>query len=377
MPEPVADNLVRFVRFLRMKGMRVPPSTGVDLMSVANAVGWTRRSDIKAGFQSVVVTRPEQLAVFEEAFNEFFFGWATEDLPDTEPEVTQAVPVISGEPEQVDMSEIDDLAEGGASLAERLARRDFADLTPAELDEVRQMIAAMRWTPATATSRRWVAAASGSRPDMRRTLRSAVGPRADLMELARKDPKPRRRPLVILADVSGSMERYVEMLLHFAHAVPARAGRVETFVFSTRLTRISHELRRRDPSEALELVSRAVHDWSGGTRIGDAIGTFNRDWSRRVGHGGPIGIIVSDGWDRGEPELLDAEMARFSRSVHRTVWLNPLAGRENYQPETRGMQAAWPHIDDFLPAGRLTELRDVVRLLESMATVPQPRQRAS
>ena len=203
---------------------------------------------------------------------------------------------------------------------------------------------------------------------MRRTLRNSVGPRADLMELEFRARKPRRRPLVILADVSGSMEKYVEMLLYFAHAAPAKVGRVETFVFSTRLTRITHELRRRDPAAALRLVSNAVHDWSGGTRIGEALQTFNQEWSRRVARGGPIGIIVSDGWDRGDPDLLDREMARFSRSVHRTVWLNPLAGREGYAPETRGLKAALPYVDDFLPAARLADLTDVVRLLESMPT---------
>lgn len=186
------------------------------------------------------------------------------------------------------------------------------------------------------------------------------------MELSFANRKPRRRPLIILADVSGSMERYAEMLLHFAHAAPARIGRVETFVFSTRLTRITHELRRRDPAAALRRVSRAVHDWSGGTRIGEALQTFNAEWSRRVGHGGPIGIIISDGWDRGDPELLAREMARFSRSVHRSIWLNPLAGNEGYSPETRGLKAALPHVDDFLPVGRLADLGDVVRLLESI-----------
>lgn len=176
----------------------------------------------------------------------------------------------------------------------------------------------------------------------------------------------RRRPLLFIADVSGSMERYSEMLLYFAHAARGRLGRLEAFVFSTRLTRITRQLDRRSPSEAIERVAETVQDWSGGTKIGDALRVFNRRWARRVTAGGPIAIIVSDGWDRGDPEVLGEEIARLRRSVHRVVWLNPLASRPGYSPETRGMKAALPHIDDFLPAGRFNDLASVVALLESI-----------
>ena len=193
-----------------------------------------------------------------------------------------------------------------------------------------------------------------------------VGPTADLMQLAMAERKPRRRPLVVIADVSGSMERYAEMFLHFLHAAQGRLGRVETFVFATHLSRITREMRMRRPELALEKVSRAVTDWSGGTRIGEAIESFNRDWARRVTHGGAICLIISDGWDTGDPELLGAEMDRLARSVHRVIWLNPLAGRVGFPPATRGMQAALPYVDDLLAAGTLVDLRSVVRLLESI-----------
>lgn len=176
----------------------------------------------------------------------------------------------------------------------------------------------------------------------------------------------RRRPLIFLADVSGSMERYSEMLLYFAHAARGRLGRMEAFVFSTHLTRITRELHRREPGAAIREVGEAVTDWSGGTRIGESLRAFNREWSRRVTRGGPVALIVSDGWDRGDPGLLSEEMARLQRSVHRVVWLNPLAGREGYAPETRGMRAALPHVDDFLPAGNLRDLETLVGLLESI-----------
>jgi uncharacterized protein with von Willebrand factor type A (vWA) domain len=162
------------------------------------------------------------------------------------------------------------------------------------------------------------------------------------------------------------MDRYVEMFLSFVHAARGRLGRVEAFVFSTRLTRITRELRRREPSEALRAVAEAVDDWSGGTRIGESLRTFNLHWSRRVTRGGPIVLIISDGWDCGEPDVLRLEMSRLARSVHRVIWLNPLAGRPGYAPETRGMQAALPYVDDFLPAARLRDLGEVVDLLESV-----------
>ena len=372
MAEPFAENLIHFCRYLRARGLDVVPTTGTDLLTAANLLGLERRDDIHSAFGALLVSRPEQRAIFDEAFERFFgHGWrrpATRPVDSDAPTVVR-VPVLAGHENLMDEDDLGETVEQlGASYGERLATRDFSELTPGEIDEVRRLMARMVWQPADALSRRWTPDPAGRRPDMRRTLRNIVGPRSELMELEFRSRKPRKRPLVILADVSGSMEKYVEMLLYFAHAARARVGRVETFVFSTRLTRITHELRRRDPAAALRLVSNAVHDWSGGTRIGEALQTYNQHWSRRVARGGPIGIIVSDGWDRGDPDLLRREMARFSRSVHRTVWLNPLAGREGYLPETQGLQAALPFVDDFLPAARLTDLTDVVRLLESMPT---------
>jgi uncharacterized protein with von Willebrand factor type A (vWA) domain len=254
----------------------------------------------------------------------------------------------------------------GASLVERLAHKDFAELTKIEEAQVRALVAKLIWRPADVQSRRRRAVRMGDRPDMRRTLRRSVGPDGDLMRIATTERRIRRRPLIFIADVSGSMERYSEMLLYFAHAARGRMGRLEAFVFSTRLTRITRELHRRDPSSAIALVADAVHDWSGGTRIGDSLRTFNREWSRRVTRGGPIVLVVSDGWDRGEPDVLAAEMALLHRSVHRVVWLNPLAGRAGFAPETRGMRAALPYVDDFLAAGTLNDLQTLVELLESV-----------
>ena len=186
------------------------------------------------------------------------------------------------------------------------------------------------------------------------------------MPLAMTAAKPRRRPLLVIADVSGSMERYTEMLLYFIHAARGRLGKVEAFVFSTRLSRITRELRHREAAVALSQVGAAVSDWSGGTLIGEAFADFNKQWGRRVTRGGPVAVVISDGWDRGDPAILRKEFGIFARGVHRVVWLNPLAGRSGFEPQTRGMQAVLPFVDDFMPVGNLADLTAVVRLLESV-----------
>jgi hypothetical protein len=184
------------------------------------------------------------------------------------------------------------------------------------------------------------------------------------MPLRFVERRVKQRPLIVIADISGSMERYTQMLLHFLHGAQHRFGRVETFVFATRLTRITRELQRRDPTDALRQVARSVPDWSGGTRIGDALETYNRWWSRRVSRGGPIGLIISDGWDTGEPSHLAAQMEVFSRSVQSVVWLNPLAGRPGFTPEARGMAVSLPYVDELLSAATVRNLADVVGLLD-------------
>lgn len=370
-------NLLRFVRHLRGRGLLIGPSAVPELTAAIDAVGLANRDDVKSAFGAILIARPTERPIFEEAF-ESFFGRGLLRL-DVEPEMGEepatvsleshhlSVPVLAdtGEPgpalEEIEVPEV-----VGASSEERLERRDFRDLSPEESEEVRRIMSHIVWRPAEADSRRWVAGPAGSRPDMRRTMRKLVGPSGDLMQLAMAERKPRRRPLVVLADVSGSMERYAEMFLHFLHAAQGRLGRVETFVFSTRLSRITRQLKQRLPQTALRLVGEAVDDWSGGTRIGEALHDFNSNWSRRVTRGGAIGLIISDGWDTGDPALLSEEMARFARSVHRVVWLNPLSGRAHYSPETRGMQAALPFIDDMLSAANILDLREVVRLLESV-----------
>lgn len=366
-----ADTLIEFGRRLRAEGVPVGPTIASDLGAAADVVGLGSAEDTYHAFRSVCVTSIDQVPTFDRVFLTVFGGGvdpAGLTFVDERPRTWAIEGASEGEGEEP----ADEVAMVGASAVERLSHKDFSELSAEEEAEVQAMIAAMIWRPADTRSRRRRPSRRGDRPDPRRTLRRMVGSEGDLLLPAFTERRIRRRPLIFIADVSGSMERYSEMLLYFAHAARGRLGRLEAFVFSTRLTRITRQLQRTSPSEAIAGVGEVVEDWSGGTRIGEAIGCFNREWSRRVAAGGPIAVIVSDGWDRGEPGLLAAEMARLARSVHRVIWLNPLASRPGFAPETRGMRAALPYIDDFLAAGRFTDLASVVALLES---VPERRRR--
>ena len=247
-----------------------------------------------------------------------------------------------------------------------LSTKDFAALSAAEIAEAQLALARLVWNPGERRTRRWVRG-RGPRIDLRRAISESLRTGGDIVTLSRRQRRIRPRPLVLLCDVSGSMERYSRMLLHFAHAVTKRHQRVEAFLFSTELTRITRELRLPRPDDALSAVSRSVRSWSGGTRIGAAVKEFHQRWSRRALVGGPVVLIISDGWDCGEPNELRDQIARLQRSSHRLIWLNPLIGTADYAPLTRGLQAAMPFVDDFLPARTLTNLADLAVHLNALA----------
>jgi uncharacterized protein with von Willebrand factor type A (vWA) domain len=200
--------------------------------------------------------------------------------------------------------------------------------------------------------------------DMRRTLRRSLRSEGEVFSWAYREPKSKPRPLVVIADISGSMERYTRLLLHFIYGMKSALRQpMEAFVFSTRLTRITRPLQIRDLDLALKNVGQLVNDWAGGTRIGESLKTFNFEWGRRVLGRGAVVLIISDGWDRGDVKLLAREMVRLRRSCHRVIWLNPLLGSPEYEPLTRGIQAALPHIDNFLPVHNLASLEDLANRL--------------
>lgn len=252
------------------------------------------------------------------------------------------------------------------SAIEQLRRKDFENFSWDEVQEAKRLMAEMRWHLGMRTTRRKRPSRRGSYPDMRRIIRRNLKYGAELIELTWRTPKQKPRPLVIICDISGSMSLYSRLLLHFIHTISNGLMNVEAFVFGTRLTRITRQLKRRDVDDAVRDVSKSVQDWSGGTRIGDAIHIFNHQWARRVLGQGAVVLIISDGWDRGESGVLAAEMDRLQHSCHRLIWLNPLLGSPDYRPLTIGMKTALPYIDDFLPAHNLDSLISLGNLLSTI-----------
>jgi len=202
---------------------------------------------------------------------------------------------------------------------------------------------------------------------LRRTLRRSLRSEGEIFSWSYREPKSKPRPLIVIADISGSMERYTRLLLHFIYGMKSALSQpVEAFVFSTRLTRITRPLQIRDLDLALKNVGQLVNDWAGGTRIGESLKTFNFQWGRRVLGRGAVVLIISDGWDRGDVAVLKREMARLKRNCHRLIWLNPLLGAPDYEPLTRGIQAALPSIDNFLPVHNLASLEDLANRLANL-----------
>lgn len=370
--------LAAFARLLHDAGLDAGPGRLTTAARALSAVEIGDPEAFRDSLRACFVSRKDELPVFEAAFDIF---WAPPDprvtagslpgrsrqlpLPPERARVwLQVLGLHSSQlPRRVDEKTVP-ASGSGYSPEELLRHKDFEELSWAEAEQVKALLQQTPWRMAERHTRRLRPARSG-RVDLRRTARHAIRSSGELIRLLHRQPRLRRRPLVLLCDVSGSMERYSRLLLIFAHAV-ARREDVETFVFSTRLTRITRVLRRRDIDQALAEVGKRVHDFSGGTRIGHAVADFNRRWARRVlGHGAVV-IIISDGWDRGDPELLATELARLRRSSHRLIWLNPLLGSEGYQPVTRGMAAALPHTDDFLAAHNLEALDQLGELLAGL-----------
>ncbi len=364
---PVRD-LATFAEALRHRGLTVTPDQVGDMAKAVSLVDPSQRRQFYGALRSLAITDPAQRGPFDEVFSEFFEGLFQVPPKTSEQHSDQgssmAVKPILKSVGQSEESET--RSQAGASATENVATRDFAELDEDQLLEARRLVMAMMWQPSDVKTRRWLPSPTGPSPDLRRTLRGTVRPEGDLMPIVRRRRRKRQRPLIIIADISGSMEKYADLFLVFAHAAQRRIDHVEAFTFSTKLTRITEELKRRDTKTALDKVSSSVRDWSGGTMIGEAFAEWNRLWSRRLSRGGPIALILSDGWDCGDPELLRTEIGRLARTVHRVIWLNPLAARADYRPATRGMQAVLPHVDHLLPAASVQDLRGVVRLLDTM-----------
>jgi hypothetical protein len=352
----------------------------LDVTEALQHVDLGSRDEVYHTCRALLVYRHEDLPIFDRAFEAFWMGRSVRLQPD--PAAIAASPQAPGD-DELDRREgdagsqeqdpaydsVESIEQGAISTwsdAAALADKDFAEFTPDELATARSALDALVWTPGVRRTRRWVRG-RGSRVDLRRALAKSLRTGGDVLTLPRRTRRTRPRSLVLLCDVSGSMERYSRMLLHFVHALSRRHRRVETFLFSTELTRITKELRTRSVDQAAVAVSRAVPDWSSGTRIGAAIAEFHRRWARRVLRGGPVVLLISDGWDRGDPIELRDQVAWLQRSSHRVIWLNPLIGTVGYAPLTRGLQAALPFVDDFLPVRTLSNLADLALHLNTLA----------
>jgi uncharacterized protein with von Willebrand factor type A (vWA) domain len=256
------------------------------------------------------------------------------------------------------------------SASEALRKKDFAQFTPEEIARARRIMSRMHWKLGTRKTRRREKARRGEFIDQRTMMRSSLRHGGVPIELKYRRRKEKMRPLVLICDISGSMDRYSRILLQFVHTLESGLDNVEVFVFGTRLTRITRELRKRDVDQAITDVVNAVDDWSGGTRIGEAIRDFNYRWSRRVLRSNATVVMISDGWDRGDPFLLGEEMARLQRSCRRLIWLNPLLGAAGYQPLTQGIRAALPYVDYFMPIHNLQSLEALAELLSAVDDAP-------
>ena len=252
------------------------------------------------------------------------------------------------------------------SPQEILRKKRFDAYTNDEYEEAKKFITRWKWEFGEKKLRRLQKGRKPYRLDIRNTIRNNIFPAQDFIELDWKKRKTKQRPLVVLTDISGSMDHYSRILLHFIFTVHSINKHLEAFTFGTRLSRITHYLREKDANDALELINESVKDWSGGTKIGETLETFNHMWARRVLSGGAVVLIISDGWDTGNIELLSKESDRLHRSCHRLIWLNPNLGYEDFQPLTQGIQAILPHVDDFLPIHNLNSLIDLVNILSNL-----------
>jgi len=366
MAEAVARHVVAFGRVLREAGLEVGPGRVADALTGLDLVDLAKRDDVYWTLRQTLVSRRDDLDVFDAAFRAWFLRAPAMPVFRHATETTSLRLLRRG----AEAKRSDDAGEAGedrsslgSSPEEALRTRDFADLTPEEFDNVGKLIAEIAADRPRRRSRRLRRHHRGSALDMRRLVRASLGTGGEAVERAYRRRVHVPRKLVVLCDVSGSMEAYSRALVLFLHAL-ARSGRgVEAFAFGTRLTRLTRELLIRDPEGALRAASARVADWSGGTRIGHSLKAFNDEWGRRALTRGAVVVIVSDGWEREDAAVVGHEMARLARQAYAVVWVNPLKGHPDYQPLAGGMRAALPHVDRFLPGHNLASLEELAGVL--------------
>lgn len=383
------ENIAHFVRLLRDAGLPVGPERTVTAVEAVQAVGLQQRDDFRAALAAVLISRQEHRPIFDHAFDRF---WRNPRM--TERAMAALLPAVYGradkkrdwparlaqqgagrpwEPQPPgELRETQFDAAFGFSSRDVLRRRDFETMTVDELKAVRVMLARLRLPLPERPTRRTRSAARGPRIDPRATMRLAAGRKSALLPLARRERIKRRPSLVVLCDISGSMDRYSRMLMHFLHAVTNDHDRVHVFVFGTRLTNVTRQLRHRDVDVALARVGALAPDWAGGTRIGACLHEFNRRWSRRLLAQDAIVLLITDGLDADAAEGVAVEMERLSKSCRRLLWLNPLLRYAGFEPRAAGIRAMLPYIDAFLPVHNLESLTQLAAAFDERSRVGRP-----
>lgn len=386
---------VGFGRALRRSGLGVDLAAAIDFARSLEIVDIGDRSQVRAAGEAVFVRRKDDLEPYHATFDRYWRGRLDLDaaglldegweelVPDEGGEMGPQAPLAgddriergedaSGMPlpgDHDDQSEEGDpdaqaISPDAYSRLEALRHREFDRMTPAELRDAERLVDLLVPKLERRRTRRYELHPHGRRLAPRAMFRRNLGTGGEILQWVWRRPVKRPRPLVVICDISGSMERHSRLLLRFVQALAAQSAvRTESFVFGTRLTRVTRLLRDRDRDRALARVADSVTDWAGGTRIGESFHEFNVKWARRTLRTSGVVIVVSDGWDRGDPALVAIEAARLRRNCHRLVWLNPLAGTAGYQPLAAGMRAAFPYIDDFLAAGTVASLERLGEVL--------------
>jgi len=377
----VALAIIRFVRLLRALGFGLGPGAAIDALKAVEKVGLSRRGDVYAALQAICVSRREQFPLFDEAFRFFWRdggapgpmdaladGGSPPPGPAPSPRLAEALLAVEGKAPVSERAEDAGEADAAMTASDReiLRRMDFAQMTAEEEAAARRAIARAALFLHPVPTRRSRAARRGPRIDLRRALRLQARPGGELAPPPRRQARLRRPPIVVLCDISGSMERYTRIFLHFLHALTNDQDRIHVFLFGTRLSNVTRQLRHRDVDVALARLSHAVSDWAGGTRIGQTLREFNRLWSRRVLGQQAIVLLITDGLDRDAGEGLAKETERLHLSSGRLIWLNPLLRYAGFEPRSLGVRAMLPHVDEFRPAHNLESIEALAAALAAM-----------
>jgi uncharacterized protein len=371
--EVLLANVARFGRLLRRAGLGADSGQTATFLQALALLGFERRADVRAAGRAIFVRRREDVRLYEAAFDLFWRRRSGSGISDRLPRMRQVTrrerPADPADP-NADAAEparlVPAVRPGAASALTELRTADFGSLTADEARDAQAMIEALRPRLPMRRARRSRSGRSGHRPAARVMLRRAMSTGGEALRWRWLRRTERPRPIVLVCDISGSMERYSRFMLRFAHALQQSGAPLEVFVFGTRLTRITRQLRLRSPEAALRRVAEKVVDWSGGTRIGESLHELNRSWVRRTVRSSAVVLLVSDGWERGDPALLAREMATLRRSCHRLLWIDPLAARPGFEPSTVGLRAALPHVDELVPAASVATLEELAGRLMTL-----------